>query len=148
MCVNVFVSERHRQTVTEPCHLIPPSSSALISASSSSSEQVPALFTLAADRLQCTELNLQLKRGFPKFTQSDFSQNETKHTLVMIVVNIMMKMMTFIRILCSNVDPKTVNSKLEFWKNPLLTFLVITVIDHRPVSSLSCESEVNSMSVR
>ncbi len=56
MCVNVFVSERQRQTETKECHLIPPSSSPLISALSSSSERVSALFTFAADRLYCTVL--------------------------------------------------------------------------------------------
>lgn len=42
MCVNVFASERHRQSVTKHCHLIQPGSSTsdLISASSSSSDQL------------------------------------------------------------------------------------------------------------
>lgn len=52
MCVNVFASERHRQSVTKHCHLIQPgsSSSDVISASSSSSDRVPALFIYLCSR--------------------------------------------------------------------------------------------------
>lgn len=56
MCVNVFVSERHRDSVAQQCDLIQPGSPSpfLTSASSSSSERVTVLFfSFAADTLFC-----------------------------------------------------------------------------------------------